>query len=84
MVHRRNFGSADFCSTALHRSFPIGFRAMDIQAAGEMDVAIAVGSLSEAEHQGQMPLGVIVYVALAAAAQALWLGAIGWWLLNLF
>ena len=57
---------------------------MDIQAAGEMDVAIAVGSLSEAEHQGRMPLGVIVYVALAAAAQALWLGAIGWWLLNLF
>jgi hypothetical protein len=35
---------------------------MDIQAVSEMDVAIEVGSLSQAEHQGRMPLGVIVYV----------------------
>jgi hypothetical protein len=31
-----------------------------------------------------MPLGVIVYVAAAGLAQALWLGLIGWWVLNLF
>jgi hypothetical protein len=57
---------------------------MDIQAVSEMDVAIEVGSPSQAEHQGRMPLGVIVYVILAGAAQGLWLGAIGWWLLKLF
>jgi hypothetical protein len=57
---------------------------MDIQAVSEMDAAIAVGSLSRAEHQGQMPLGLIVYAISAGVAQVLWLGVIGWWLLNLF
>jgi hypothetical protein len=57
---------------------------MDIQAVSEMDAAIEVGSLSRAEHQGQMPLGLIVYVISAGVAQVLWLGLIGWWLLNLF
>jgi hypothetical protein len=55
---------------------------MDIRASSEMEVAAAVGS--QAEHQEQLPLGVIVYVASAGAAQVLWLGLIGWWLLNLF
>ena len=57
---------------------------MDFQAVGEMDSAIEVGSLSRAEHQGQMPLGLIVYAISAGMAQVLWLGLIGWWLLNLF
>jgi hypothetical protein len=57
---------------------------MDIQADSEMDVAIEVGSLSQAVHQGPMPVGVVVYVILAGVAQVLWLGAIGWWLMNLF
>ena len=54
----------------------------DVQAA--TDVELAVGSQLEAAPERHFPLGVIVYVALAGAAQALWLGAIGWWLLNLF
>jgi hypothetical protein len=53
---------------------------MDIRASSEMEVAAAVGSQAEQ----QLPLGVIVYVASAGAAQVLWLGLIGWWLLNLF
>jgi hypothetical protein len=31
-----------------------------------------------------MPLGVIVFAVVAFGTEALWLGLIGWWLLNLF
>jgi hypothetical protein len=55
----------------------------DLQIAAEMDLAAAPASPTQAERK-QLPLGVIVYVVLTVAAQALWLGALGWWLLNLF
>jgi hypothetical protein len=45
---------------------------------------LAASSQFEAVRERRFPLGVIVYVVLAAAAQVLWLGALGWWLLNLF
>ena len=53
----------------------------DVPAA---NMELAAGSQLEAAGERRLPLGVIVYVVLAAAAQVLWLGAIGWWLLNLF
>jgi hypothetical protein len=55
----------------------------DMQAATDMEVAATAGISVEA-GEPPMPLGVIVYVILASAAQILWLGPIGWWLLNLF
>jgi hypothetical protein len=54
----------------------------DVQAAVEMELAAT--SQPEAARERRYPLGVIVYVALALAAQIFWLGLIGWWLLNLF
>jgi hypothetical protein len=56
----------------------------DLQVAAEVELAATAGTPIQAEHERRMPLGVIVYVVLAGAAQALWLGAIAWWLLNLF
>jgi hypothetical protein len=56
----------------------------DVQAATEMELAATAGTPIEVEREQRMPLGVIVYVVLASAAQALWLGLISWWLLNLF
>jgi hypothetical protein len=56
----------------------------DVQAATGMELAAAAATPVEAEPTQRMPLGVIVYVVLAAAAQVLWLGLIGWWLLHLF
>ena len=56
----------------------------DVQAATDIELAAAVGAPIEAERKQRMPLGVIVYVVLAAGAEVLWLGLIGWWLLNLF
>jgi hypothetical protein len=53
----------------------------DVQAETDLDLA-ARPQLKARE--GRFPLGVIVYVVLASAAQILWLGLIGWWLLNLF
>ena len=55
----------------------------DMRATTDMEVAAAAGMPVEA-REPRMPLGVIVYVVLASGAQALWLGLIGWWLLNLF
>jgi hypothetical protein len=54
----------------------------DVQAA--TDLELAAGSQLEAAREPRFPLGVMVYVVLAGAAQVLWLGLIGWWLLNLF
>jgi hypothetical protein len=31
-----------------------------------------------------MPLGVMAFAVLAFGSEVLWLGLIGWWLLNLF
>jgi hypothetical protein len=45
---------------------------------------IAADSRDEASPESRMPLLVIVYVILASVAQVLWLGLIGWSLLNLF
>jgi hypothetical protein len=56
----------------------------DIQAAADMELAAAATSQLEAARERRFPLGVIVYVVLALAAQVIWLGLIGWWLLNLF
>jgi hypothetical protein len=56
----------------------------DIQAATNMEVAAAAGTTAGASSEPQMPLGVIVFAFVAFGAEALWLGLIGWWLLNLF
>ena len=56
---------------------------VDVQVAAEVELA-ATGSPTETEREPRTPLGVIVYVAAAGLAQALWLGLIGWWVLNLF
>jgi hypothetical protein len=56
----------------------------DLQIAAEMDLGAAAAPPIQARRERQLPLGVIVYVVLAVAAQALWLGALGWWFLNLF
>jgi hypothetical protein len=54
----------------------------DVHAATNME--LAARSQLESARERPFPLGVIVYVVLAVAAQVLWLGALGWWLLNLF
>ena len=55
---------------------------IDVQAATDMELAAT--SQLEAARERRYPPGVIVYVVLALAAQVLWLGLIGWGLLNLF
>ena len=57
---------------------------MDVHAASEMEVVAVVGAEIDAAGEPPMPLGFIVFAALALLAQVLWLGLIGWWLLNLF
>jgi hypothetical protein len=37
-----------------------------------------------AAREPRMPFGVVVFAAVAFGSEALWLGLIGWWLLNLF
>jgi hypothetical protein len=54
----------------------------DVQTATNMK--LVASSQFEAARERRFPVGVIVYVVLAAAAQVLWLGALGWWLLNSF
>jgi hypothetical protein len=56
----------------------------DLQVAAEVELGATAGIPIRAERERRLPLGVIVYVVLAGAAQALWIGAIGWWVLNLF
>jgi hypothetical protein len=56
----------------------------DMQAATDTEVAALAGTSVEEAREPRWPLRVIVYVVLASGAQALWLGLIGWWLLNLF
>jgi hypothetical protein len=64
-----------------------GVRALamtDMQAATNMEVAVAAGTTVDATREPQLPLGVIVFAVVAFGTEALWLGLIGWWLLNLF
>jgi hypothetical protein len=56
----------------------------DIQAALETDVAGAPGITADAKSDPRMPFTVIKFAVIAFGAEALWLGLIGWWLLNLF
>ena len=56
----------------------------DMQAATNMEVAVAAGTTVDATREPQLPLGVIVFAVVAFGTEALWLGLIGWWLLNLF
>ena len=52
----------------------------DIQAATDLEVVAAVGATCERS----MPPEVIAFAVIAFGSEALWLGLIGWWLLNLF
>ena len=56
----------------------------DMQVATDMEMAAATGTTFDATREPQIPLGVIVFVVVAFGTEALWLGLIGWWLLNLF
>ena len=56
----------------------------DMQAATDMEVVAAAGTTADTNLEAQMPLGVIVFAVVAFGGEALWLGLIGWWLLNLF
>jgi hypothetical protein len=59
----------------------------DMQSAASsanIELVAAADSRDEASPESRMPLLVIVYVILASVAQVLWLGLIGWSLLNLF
>jgi hypothetical protein len=86
MLHRRKLASAAFgvCRFRLAHSWLKWFHAMDIQAATEFEAAIAVGAEIDALGEPRLPFGIMAYVAIASGAEALWLGLIGWWLLNLF
>jgi hypothetical protein len=56
----------------------------DIQAAPVTEVAAAAEGTVDATGEPPTPFGVIVFAAVAFGSEALWLGLIGWWLLNLF
>jgi hypothetical protein len=56
----------------------------DIQAALDIGVAVAAEITAVETSDPRMPFGVIVFAVIAFGAEALWLGLIGWWLLNLF
>jgi hypothetical protein len=48
-----------------------------------MMIATSVPVVTSAPEP-EMPLGVMVFAVVAFGSEALWLGLIGWWLLNLF
>jgi hypothetical protein len=56
----------------------------DIQAATDMEVVAAIGITIDANREPSMTFGVILFAAVAFGGEVLWLGLIGWWLLNLF
>jgi hypothetical protein len=56
----------------------------DMQAATNMELAAAARTAVGASSDPQMPIGVVVFAVIAFGTEALWLGLIGWWLLNLF
>jgi hypothetical protein len=53
-------------------------------AATDMEVVAAAGITVDAARESPMPFGIIVFAVVAFGSEALWLGLIGWWLLNLF
>jgi hypothetical protein len=53
-------------------------------AATEMEGVTAAGIALDATREPPMPFGVIVFAVVAFGSEALWLGLIGWGLLNLF
>jgi hypothetical protein len=55
----------------------------DVQATTDVELAAAAPPI-QAERERRIPLGFIVFGGLALVAQVLWLGLIGWWLLNMF
>jgi hypothetical protein len=59
-------------------------RMTDAQAATDTELAAAVAPPIQAEREERMPLAFIVFGCLALVVQVLWLGLIGWWLLNSF
>jgi hypothetical protein len=56
----------------------------DVQAATDVELAATVAPPAHAEREQRMPFGFIVFGGLVLVVQVLWLGLIGWWLLNLF
>jgi hypothetical protein len=56
----------------------------DTQVAADVELAAAAAQPIEAERERRMPLAFIVFGCLALVVQVLWLGMVGWWLLNLF
>jgi hypothetical protein len=56
----------------------------DIQATTDMELAASVAPSIQAEREQRMPLGFIIFGGLVLVVQVLWLGLIGWCLLNLF
>jgi hypothetical protein len=56
----------------------------DIRAATDVEVVTAAGIAIDAAREPPMSFGVIVFAVAAFGGEALWLGLIGWWLLNLF
>jgi hypothetical protein len=53
----------------------------NVQIATDMTIA---AETAEATEEPRMPFGVMVFAVVAFGSEALWLGLIGWWLLNLF
>jgi hypothetical protein len=56
----------------------------DVPAATDLEVVAVAGLTVDATSEPSMPLGVIVFAVVALGSEALWLGLVGWWLLNLF
>jgi hypothetical protein len=56
----------------------------DVPAATDLVVVAVAGITVDATCEPSMPLGVIAYAVVAFGCEALWLGLIGWRLLNLF
>jgi hypothetical protein len=52
--------------------------------ATDMEVVATAKITVDATCEPPMPFGVIVFAVIAFGSEALWLGLIGWWLLNLF
>jgi len=56
----------------------------DTHAATDVEVVALAGHAVDGPCEPLMPFGVIVFAVVAFGSEALWLGLIGWWLLNLF
>jgi hypothetical protein len=56
----------------------------DAQATTDVELAATVAPHIQVEREQRITLGFILFGGLALVVQVLWLGLIGWWLLNLF